>query len=215
VVLSTPGGTPVFSVWNRGLGQVAAWSSDDGARWALGWPSWSGHAPFWTQLVRNLARSTTREDSPLTVDTSSDTIRVRARWEDARGTPLPVQGLTIDITVDDTPVPSTPLRLIAPGTVETSLSAPPGARIRATLTERSPSGEAQPRGRTEALVPTPRERSQHGLHEGNLAQLRRPATLLPPPLHTTLVGWPWLLALAALLLPLDAWVRRREPPSRS
>ena len=48
---------PLLVSWQVGLGKVAAWTSDAGARWASGWVAWEGAPTFWTNLLRSVYRS--------------------------------------------------------------------------------------------------------------------------------------------------------------
>ncbi|MBW3667530.1 MAG: VWA domain-containing protein, partial [Actinobacteria bacterium] len=39
---------PLLASWRVGLGQVTAWTSDGGDRWAANWASWDGFSDFWS-----------------------------------------------------------------------------------------------------------------------------------------------------------------------
>ncbi len=52
LVRTTEGDDPLLAYWNHGLGKSVAYTSDAGARWAVGWTGWSGYQPFWEQVVR-------------------------------------------------------------------------------------------------------------------------------------------------------------------
>jgi len=53
VLLSSgePYNDPVLAVWPYGLGRVAAFTSDAGARWASAWATWEQSAAWWGQLI--------------------------------------------------------------------------------------------------------------------------------------------------------------------
>lgn len=44
---------PLLASWRVGLGQVTAWMSDGGEKWAADWAGWDGFAEFWSNLVRD------------------------------------------------------------------------------------------------------------------------------------------------------------------
>jgi hypothetical protein len=44
---------PLLATWRVGLGQVAAWTSDGGEKWAAAWASWDGFGDFWSDVVRD------------------------------------------------------------------------------------------------------------------------------------------------------------------
>jgi Ca-activated chloride channel homolog len=55
-VLATADGAPLLARWQLGLGQVAAWTSDLGARWGAGWARWAPFDKLWAQLARATMR---------------------------------------------------------------------------------------------------------------------------------------------------------------
>jgi uncharacterized membrane protein len=55
-VLATADGAPLLARWQLGLGQVAAWTSDLGARWGAGWARWVPFDKLWAQLARATMR---------------------------------------------------------------------------------------------------------------------------------------------------------------
>jgi len=55
-VLATGDGAPLLARWQLGLGQVAAWTSDLGARWGAAWARWAPFDKLWAQVVRATMR---------------------------------------------------------------------------------------------------------------------------------------------------------------
>ncbi|TWT47588.1 VWA domain-containing protein [Botrimarina hoheduenensis] len=53
-----PESSTILATWNYGLGKVAAFTTDAGARWANDWTGWDGYAPFFSQMVRWSMRPT-------------------------------------------------------------------------------------------------------------------------------------------------------------
>lgn len=60
VLLVSDHGEPILARWGRGLGSVAAFTSDLKNRWAVQWVRWPGYAKFWSQLIRSTMRSDER-----------------------------------------------------------------------------------------------------------------------------------------------------------
>jgi uncharacterized membrane protein len=58
---------PLLAVWQYGLGQSLAFTSDAKPRWAQRWVGWSEFAPFWTQLTRSILRKGGKQDYQTTV----------------------------------------------------------------------------------------------------------------------------------------------------
>jgi len=56
VILRTHHGDPLLVRGRRGLGRVAAFTSDAQPRWAASWMSWSGFPRLWSQLARDTMR---------------------------------------------------------------------------------------------------------------------------------------------------------------
>ncbi|MEM1348900.1 MAG: VWA domain-containing protein [Myxococcota bacterium] len=52
VLLETKDGDPLMTTWQYGLGQVVAMSSDAGPRWSSRWMRWEGYEALWTQTAR-------------------------------------------------------------------------------------------------------------------------------------------------------------------
>jgi Ca-activated chloride channel homolog len=55
-VLATGDGAPLLARWQLGLGQVAAWTSDLGARWGAAWARWTPFDKLWAQVARATMR---------------------------------------------------------------------------------------------------------------------------------------------------------------
>jgi Ca-activated chloride channel homolog len=65
LLLATPGGDPLLARWPVGLGQVVAWTSDLGARWADAWARWPPFAKLWGQIARTTMRARAARHFPL------------------------------------------------------------------------------------------------------------------------------------------------------
>ena len=91
-----PSGEPVLAVWQVGLGQVAAFTSD-ASKWAKLWVSWPGYRQFWSQLARQVGRDSTGRAGELT--TSLDGDRLTIRYEASDQANRPIDGLFVPATV--------------------------------------------------------------------------------------------------------------------
>ncbi|GIV08043.1 MAG: VWA domain-containing protein [Fimbriimonadales bacterium] len=58
---------PLLAVWQYGLGQSLAFTSDAKPKWAQRWVGWSEFAPFWTQITRSILRKGGKQDYQTTV----------------------------------------------------------------------------------------------------------------------------------------------------
>jgi uncharacterized membrane protein len=65
LILSTADGAPLFARWQLGLGQVAAWTSDLGARWAAAWSRWPPYEKLWAQVARATMRRRAAAHFPI------------------------------------------------------------------------------------------------------------------------------------------------------
>lgn len=70
--LLTPDGEPLLAIGQAGLGRTAAFTSDAGHAWADRWLEWPGYGPFWTQLVRMIARQPMNQDFELLISREND-----------------------------------------------------------------------------------------------------------------------------------------------
>jgi uncharacterized membrane protein len=64
-ILLTADGAPLLARWPVGLGQVLAWTSDLGARWAAPWTRWPPYDKLWAQLARATMRRRAASHFPI------------------------------------------------------------------------------------------------------------------------------------------------------
>ncbi|MFQ6101119.1 MAG: VWA domain-containing protein [Anaerolineae bacterium] len=230
VVLSTHQDDPLLAAWQYGLGRAVAWTSDATARWARAWVTWEDFSRFWAQAVR----WTIVERSDVPVETSvvleGEEAHVTVDAVDEGG--AFVNGLDASVSVvgpDGEPL-LVELAQTAPGRYEGTftpqtegaylmrLTAPPVPPPLAGGEEGGGEGGlALTTGWVLGYSP------EYAALEGDPAYLARLAELggggvLEEPAESfahTLRGkgtardlWPYLLGLAALLLPFDVGVRR-------
>jgi len=204
-VLTTPEGAPVLSVWRRGLGQVAALTTDDGARWARGWPRWSDSARFYTQLARDLARDRAGQQDVLRFVGSPAGPTIEVHHQNNLQQPILTEGRTLTMQVDGSQAAAPALTLSGVGHQTGRVEAPVGSEVVVTLNSTDGTAIATAAG----IVPSPAEHAHRGIDTDTLQALHRSAGPHPPTRAPGRPLWPVLVALALLLLPLDAWARRR------
>lgn len=79
---------PLLAVWQYGLGQSLAFTSDAKPKWAQRWVGWSEFAPFWTQLTRAILRKGGKQNYQTTVRTEGSQAIVEMQAFTADGEPI-------------------------------------------------------------------------------------------------------------------------------
>ena len=69
-------GEPLLARWQLGLGQVAAWTSDLGARWSAAWTRWPAFDKLWAQLARATMRRRAATHFPIRATRAGDVVRL-------------------------------------------------------------------------------------------------------------------------------------------
>lgn len=217
-VLVSDLGDPILATWQYGLGKAVAFTSDASGRWGRQWVQWDGFPTFWAQAVSYITGE--RSASPLTirVDQQAQSARLVVDAQTEAGEYLNNYALQANLVGPDGDVEALALQQVAPGRyVAPFIPGAPGAYLIHVSGQPTPAGEpvvavagwvqsysaeyrlALPQAvRTEITgtaplsLADPAQAFAHNLPAGRAAQ---PA-------------WPWLLALAAFLLPLDVAARR-------
>lgn len=203
VVLAAPDGEPVLASWRLGLGEVVALTTDAGSRWASGWLRWSGYGPLWTQLVRQVGRTGATDGQTPVFNWVDGEARVRLVLRDDRGLSVPRTGLTARATRGEDQV-VVPMDVVEPGVWEGRWAARVGDRWTVHVSD----GAGAEVAVGEWLAPPGVEWQERRADPERVAALARPVAGAPPRREAVLL-WPWLLGLALLLLPLDAYLHRR------
>jgi Mg-chelatase subunit ChlD len=68
VILATERADPLLAWWRYGLGMSVAFTSDAKSRWAAEWLTWPGYPKFWAQVVRHALRKSDVEGAELKVE---------------------------------------------------------------------------------------------------------------------------------------------------
>lgn len=212
-------GDPLLAQWQRGLGRVVAWTSDSGAKWASSWTTRGDLATFWSRAVRWTLPAPLTSGLYVRSWTDESAIRLRVEAADDTGALLNLLDLRARIGTGGEEVR---LAQVAPGRYEARLALPePGVYpVRVAEYRRDqPTDRAEEGGIT---VSYPEEFRRFGPDARFLATLASSAggQMLTEPSSAlrregiTFAGeerrpiWPWLVAIALLLFPLDVGLRR-------
>lgn len=196
-LLVGPDDRPLLATRVLGRGQVASWTSDASGRWASRWARWPGAVRLWTQLLRSHAR---RADAAgqVTLELHDRALTITARGDD--GLSKGILDLSVQAEpLQGGPASTLPVRLVAPGQWRAPLALEPGQTAR--LVVRAGGEEL---GSLPVLGPPSAERLL-----ADPTALPAAVAVPAPSAPTSTPLWRWLLVLAAVLLPLDALLRRR------
>jgi Ca-activated chloride channel homolog len=221
VVALAPNGDPLLATWQYGLGRVTAWASDSGEEWASAWaPSWVADT-FWARLVRYVAPLTVSAPLTAAVDRGPGGLRITVDAVGPAGLPMDLADATLLVT-DTAGARTVPLAQMAPGRYVAELAAEGAGPVVAAARVDGPGWRwftdvFYGSGASPASWPRdddPRRLAQlAAAGGGRVLSAPGPLAVAAP---GALALWPWLLALAALLWPLDVarhmgWPRRRRP----
>lgn len=231
-ILLTQKGDPLLAAWQYGLGQVVSFTSDASGRWAKDWLAWEGFPTFWIQAVEYslgdpLPSSLETRVEPDAADSSQAEVKVTALnpYADSQASSPFLNGyaLQANIVAPDGNVQAITLTQTAPGQYTASFAPDAVGAYLLRLTGQPPAGAsgepavAETAGWVQSYSAEYRTPSDPDLlyrlvsAAGGRIALSDPATIfthdLPAP-DTSRPAWPFLLALAACLLPLDIAVRR-------
>ncbi len=219
VILATHQDDPLLAVWQYGLGRAVAWTSDATGRWAQQWVGWEEFPRFWAQTVRwTIARQT---PSPVEMEVSrqGEMARITLDALDSSGDFLNGLEATVSSVGPDGQTEVVPLAQTGPGQYEgTFRPRAEGVYVQrlvgllegqevVALTTGWVLDYAPEYGALEADPAA----LAHLAELGGGHSLTNPADVFAHTLHGEGVArdlWPYLLALATLLLPLDVGVRR-------
>jgi Ca-activated chloride channel homolog len=75
-LLATTDGAPLLARWQVGLGAVAAWTSDLGARWGAAWARWPPFDKLWAQIARATMRRRAASHFPIRSTRRGDSVHL-------------------------------------------------------------------------------------------------------------------------------------------
>lgn len=226
---------PVLATWQYGLGRAAAFTSDASGRWAGEWVNWQGFPSFWDQTVQFILASPTRTELSLRVEPAGENARLIVDARTQLGAFLNGFRLQANVAAPDGEVVQLELVQTAPGQYESVFipetegayligvtgQAPDASSTGSTAgQETGPQNVSETAGWVHSYAPEYRQLNtldsqelEHlaGLTGGWVDTGEVSERIFTHDLAsgvTAIPIWPWLLTLAALLLPIDIAVRR-------
>ncbi len=85
VILKSPKDDPILAQWQYGLGRAVAFTSDATGRWARDWARSEIFAPFWAQAVRYTITDSVNTSLQMTVESKGETANILLDAKDISG----------------------------------------------------------------------------------------------------------------------------------
>jgi Mg-chelatase subunit ChlD len=218
VILKSEKDDPILSTWQYGLGRSVAFTSDATGRWARNWINWEGFPTFWAQAVRYTIGENLDSSLEMTVSPQG---HILLDAQSRGGGFLNDYQIAANIIAPSGETQSVILNQIAPGRYSGDFSPDEQGVYLFNLSGKQ-DGDALVFSQTTgwALSYSPEYQRLDSnpdlltrlvaLTDGKVASAD-PADVFTHDLKATRGSrpiWPWLLLLAALLLPFDIAVRR-------
>ena len=223
VILRSDKEDPVLATWQYGLGKSVAFTSDATGRWARDWLQWNGFPTFWIQAVRYTIGSSTNNALEMSVEAEGEEARLTLDAQNSSGEFINGYQVEANIIAPDGEAQPVTLKQIAPGQYEAVFNPKEQGVYLIHFSGRPKDGQtgdsfAETIGWTLSYSPEySRIESDPDLllrlvtiSNGKVAS-STPADAFTHDLETSRASspiWPWLIAFAALLLPLDIASRR-------
>jgi hypothetical protein len=218
VILKSKKDDPILTTWQYGLGRSVAFTSDATGRWARDWVNWENFPTFWAQAVRYTVGENL--DSALEMTVSPDG-HIVLDAQSRGGGFLNDYQITANIIAPNGNAQSVILNQIAPGRYAGNFSPNEQGVYLFNLSgkqEENSLAFSQTTGWALSYSPEYQHLDSDpdllmrlvALTNGKVASAD-PADVFTHDLKATRGSrpiWPWLLLLAALLLPFDIAVRR-------
>lgn len=212
---------PILAAWQYGLGKAVAFTSDASGRWAQEWIGWEGFPRFWAQAVRYTAGDLANPALSVQVEREGEDARLIIDARDESGNYLNGYTAQARIVAPGGEVEAIDATQIAPGRYTATFRPhEQGAYLIGASAQSAEGGVALTETAGWVMSYSPEygelESDPDALYRLTLAVNGRIASdnpadvfghTLPPP-NAARPVWPWLLTLAALLLPFDIGVRR-------
>jgi Ca-activated chloride channel homolog len=233
MILAAPNGDPILAQWQYGLGRTVAWTSDAKGRWARDWVSWPDFGRFMGQAISwtfprgsspGLALTNTLERGG---EAGTRDLVLRLESTDPDG--LPRNGLDTSMVITSSAGLRTTHEFtqVSPGVYTARVPALAEGTYEAQVSQSDPASNLSVAAQSTGLIVPYADEfvlsddaaarasallssiSQFG--NGSILSLDNPAASLAPaqieqPRRVPL--WPWLLAAAILLFPIDVALRR-------
>ncbi|MCC6359488.1 MAG: VWA domain-containing protein [Phycisphaerales bacterium] len=219
VILSTENGDPLLAWWRYGLGTSVAFTSDAKTRWAAEWTQWPGFSKFWAQVVRHAMRKNEAKGLVVNLTRRGSSAVLTADAADETGSYL--NQAKVEATVIDPQMRKSTIALdqVAPGRYEARFDTPLQGAYHVELSGMAGGQSAfrQSRGLMVGypdelrLRPTNRELLESIARvSGGAADAPAASAFAPTDREARRATplWPYLLAIALVLLILDVALRR-------
>jgi Ca-activated chloride channel family protein len=219
VILVTESGDPLLSWWRYGLGMCVAFTSDAKSRWAAEWLAWPGFAKFWAQVIRHAMRQSEAKGIVIQVAAQGRHATVSLDAIDAAGKYL--NDAQTELTLIDPQLDNKKLDMTqtAPGRYQAEFDTPqPGSyHLEFSQTYQGRMLYHQSRGLAVGYSDELRLRPTNTALLQAIAKASgglydpKPEAIFADTHRTALRAtplWPYLVALAALILVLDVALRR-------
>jgi uncharacterized membrane protein len=219
LVLKSPENDPVLATWQYGLGRAVAWTPSANAPWAADWPSWPDYGRFWAQIVRYTLPEP--DTGPLQVRATprGDSVTLAVDALAPSGEPIDLADTAATVTLPDGSTRRIALRQTAPGHYVEELTLPGEGPYAIAVTQQK---DGTTRTAATGYVQAPP--AEYTPAQGGAALLAQisaatggnvlngpdtvPAAGTPASAPAPRELWPWLLAAAAILWPLEIAMRR-------
>lgn len=217
--LRTAKDDPLLAVWQYGLAQTMAFTSDAQPRWAKGWIGWPGYAAFWSQAARQIARKAAQGTYEVAATQEGGRGKIVMKATDRLGNPIDGMEAKLRLSTPDGAGREIEPSQTGPGRYEAEFDAASLGSYIVSVAERGANGETRVASSGFA-VPYPPE---YRLTKPNRPLLERVAKraggLVDPTPERTMRPalrpggsvqplWPVLLLLAPILLLFDVATRR-------
>jgi uncharacterized membrane protein len=220
MILTSDQDDPILAAWQYGLGKAVAFTSDATGRWGKQWIAWEKFPQFWGQVVRYTIGDPNASALNVAVDHQGAAAKVSVDARDANGDFLNGYSLSGNIVQPDGSTQPIELQQVAPGRYEGSFQPRDQGAYVIGLAGQSPDGKPVNERAGWVLSYSPEYRNLESdpdaLYQLTLAAHGHTATDNPAEAFTHTQNaptasrpiWPWLLLIAALLLPFDIGLRR-------
>jgi Mg-chelatase subunit ChlD len=224
-VILAAGGTgvnrddPLLAAWQYGLGRSVAFTSDATGRWGKDWVSWSNYAAFWAQAARYVLGEMSAAHLQMDVSLRGETARLSLEARGPGGDFLNGYQVTASVVAPESGAQTVTLRQTAPGRYEAEFRpSEQGVYLFRFDAKGENSAFAETLGWALPYSPEYRDINPNPDLLARIAALTggKVASADPVEVFTHNLKaprasrpiWPWLIALAAILLPFDVAARR-------
>jgi uncharacterized membrane protein/Mg-chelatase subunit ChlD len=222
VALDSDRKDPVLAHWNYGLGRVVAWTSDLTTTWSKGWLGWSDFGRFWSQTVNWSMRPPGNPNLQMSYSTSGGEVDFKVDAVSDSGIFQDLLDLRARVAGQDGQPIEVPLVQTRPGRYEARFSMNKPGAYPVDVVQYDTRGQVNQTETTGVVVPYPDEYRSFGVNDSNLVSIAAATggRVVTSPLDSysregldfvgaqSLPLWQLLLALAAILFPLDVAIRR-------